>query len=195
MPERLELGPCTAIRHDGDPERWAVLLPGMMYPTRAPVLWFARETAMGLGYTALEVLGEPIEHADRLGWTRECAEKAIAEARSARVVVIGKSLASLLAGEISERGLPAAWLTPPLTEPPMIEALAAVHSPALLLGGTADPMWKRDAIPDNSRLDVVEVPGVDHALQITGDPAASLDALRQMTAALTAWLGRFELPS
>src|SRR5436190_23809171 len=117
MPERIDLGACTAIRHDGSPDRYAVLLPGMVYPTRAPVLWFAREAAMALGYSALEVLGEPVEQADKLGWERDCAERAIAEAGSARVVVIGKSLASLLAAEISARNLPAAWLTPPMTEP------------------------------------------------------------------------------
>jgi hypothetical protein len=190
MAERIDLGPCTAIRHDGNPERCAVLLPGMAYPTRAPVLWFAREAALALGYSALEVLGEPVEHADKLGWERDCAERAIAEAGSARVVVIGKSLASLLAGEMSDRNLPAAWLTPPLTVPSMIEALSRVRNPTLLLGGAVDAMWKADAIPDNPVLQVVELLDVDHALQVAGDPVASLDALRQMIEALTAWLQR-----
>ena len=189
MAERIDLGPCTAIRHDGNPERCA-LLPGMAYPTRAPVLWFAREAALALGYSALEVLGEPVEHADKLGWERDCAERAIAEAGSARVVVIGKSLASLLAGEMSDRNLPAAWLTPPLTVPSMIEALSRVRNPTLLLGGAVDAMWKADAIPDNPVLQVVELLDVDHALQVAGDPVASLDALRQMIEALTAWLQR-----
>lgn len=188
MPERIDLGPCTAIRHDVSPGRYAVLLPGMVYPTRAPVLWFAREAAMALGYSVLEVLGEPVEHTDMLGWERDCAESAVAEAGSARIIVIGKSLASLLAGEISDRNLPAAWLTPPLNEPSMIDGLTRVRSPTLVLGGTADAMWKADAIPDNPALHVVELAGVDHALQVAGDPAASLDALRQMTEALTGWL-------
>ena len=192
MSERIDLGPCNAIRHDGSPERCAVLLPGMVYPTRAPVLWFAREAAMALGYSALEILGEPVEHADKLGWVRDCSERATAEAGSARVVVIGKSLASLLAAEVSDRNLPAAWLTPPLTEPSMIDALGCVRNPTLLLGGTADPMWKADAIPDNPALQVVELPGVDHALQVAGDPGASLDALHQMTEALTGWLQRVQ---
>lgn len=190
MAQRIDLGPCLAIRHDGSAERCAVLLPGMVYPTRAPVLWFAREAALGLGYSALEVLGEPVEHADHLGWERACAEKAIAQVGSARVVVIGKSLASLLAGEISDRGLPAAWLTPPLTEPSMIDALHRVRTPTLLLGGTADAMWQAEAIPDNPALRVVELPGVDHALQVPGDVGASLDALRHMTEALSRWLQR-----
>jgi pimeloyl-ACP methyl ester carboxylesterase len=188
MAERIDLGPCAAIRHDGSPERYVVLLPGMIYPTRAPVLWFAREAAMALGYSALEVLGEPVDHDDMLGWERDCAERAIAEAGSASVVVIGKSLASLLAAEISDRDLPAAWLTPPLSESSMIDALTRVRTPTLLLGGTADPMWRAVDIPDNPALELVELPDVDHALQVAGDPIVSLAALGQMTRALTGWL-------
>jgi hypothetical protein len=58
--ERVDLGPCRAIRREGDAERVAVLLPGQSYPIRAPVLWFAREAAMSRGWRALEVLGEPV---------------------------------------------------------------------------------------------------------------------------------------
>jgi hypothetical protein len=190
VPERIDLGPCSAIRHDGSPEQYAVLLPGLVYPTRAPVLWFAREAVMALGYSAIEVLGEPVEHPDKLGWERDCAARAIDEAGSAHVVVIGKSLACLLAAEISGRNLPAAWLTPPLTERSMLDGLTRVREPTLLLGGTADPMWKANAIPENPAFEIAELPGVDHALQVAGDPGASLDALRQMTEALTDWLQR-----
>jgi hypothetical protein len=190
MAERIDLGPGSTILHDGSPEPYAVILPGMVYPTRAPVRWFAREAAMALGDSALEVLGESVERADELGWERDCAQWAIAEAGSARVVVIGKSLASLLAADISDRDLSAAWLTAPLTEPSTIDLLNGVRSPTLLLGGTADPMWNANVIPDNPALEVVELPGVDYALQVAGDPVASLDALRQMTEAMTSWLRR-----
>ena len=77
MPERIELGPGTAIRHGGDPNRCAVLLPGQVYPTRAPVLWFAREAVMAEGWSALELLGEPASHPDPLGLERECTERAL----------------------------------------------------------------------------------------------------------------------
>lgn len=205
--ERIDLGPCTAIRHDGGATRCVVLLPGFGYPTRGPVLWFAREVAMALGYSAIEVLGEPIEHAAAdppgqadyadhraapIAWLRDCAERALEAAGSAEVVVIGKSLSSMLAAEISDQRLPAAWLTPPLSYPAMAEALGRVRNRALLLGGTADPLWKRDAIPDNPDFEIAEVPGVDHALQVPGDPGGSLDALRQMAQALHGWLQRLE---
>ena len=195
MPERIDLGPCAAIRHGPDQDRCAVLLPGMVYPTRAPVLWFAREALIAEGWGALEVLGEPRERPDPVGWERECAERALAAAGSNRVLVVGKSLASLLAGLVSDRGLEAVWLTPALTEDSLVKDLARVRPPTLLLGGTADSMWRRDAIPDNPALEVIEVPGADHALQVPGDISASLDALRQMVDGIRSWLGARARPA
>jgi len=143
---------------------------------------------MAEGWGALETLGLPAMYPDALGWERECAERALAVAGSDEVLVVGKSLASLLAGLVGERALPAVWLTPVLTEASVVEALARVEQPTLLIGGTADPLWKADAIPANPMIEVVELAGVDHALQAPGDLDASLDALRQMTERLRGWL-------
>ncbi|MGN6169087.1 MAG: hypothetical protein ACTHQQ_13095 [Solirubrobacteraceae bacterium] len=184
MPERVDLGPCAALRHDGDPARCVVLLPGMVYPTRAPVLWFARETALAHGWSALEVLGEPAEHKDPVEWERAGAEAALAAAGSEQVLVIGKSLATLLAGHVSDLDLPAVWLTPPLTEPVVGEGLARARRTTIVMGGSADDLWRRDAIPANPAVEVIELPGFDHALQVPGDPVASLDALRRVVEAV-----------
>jgi hypothetical protein len=184
MPERVDLGPCHAVRHGGDPERCAVLLPGMVYPTRAPVLWFAREAAMSQGWSALEVLGEPGDHPEPVAWERECAERALEAAGQGRLLVIGKSLASFLSGLVSDRGLPAVWLTPALDRQEVIDGLARARQRTLLVGGTADSMWVREAIPSNPALEVVELSGVDHALQVEGDVPASLDALRTIVQAV-----------
>jgi hypothetical protein len=186
MPKPVDLGPCTALRHAGDRSRCAILLPGQFYPTRAPVLWFAREAAVAQGWSALEVLGEAGTRPDALAWERECAERALDEAGDARVLVIGKSLASFLAGEISDRGIAAAWLTPLLTEESVIEGLSRARRPTLVAGGTADPLWRRETIPDNTALEVLEVPDADHSLQVPDDPLASLEALRRLVDAVGA---------
>jgi hypothetical protein len=156
----------------------------MVYPTRAPVLWFAREAVMARGWSALEVLGEPGDHSEPVVWERDCAEAALEAVGADRVLVIGKSLASFLAGLVSDRGLPAAWLTPALDRQEVVDGLARAQQRTLILGGTADSMWVREAIPSTPALEVVELPGVDHALQVAGDVAASLDALRTMVHAL-----------
>ena len=195
MPERLDLGAGQAIRHDGDPSRCVVLLPGQFYPTRAPALWFAREAAGAQGWSAIEVLGEPGLYPDPLAWERECAERALAAAGDASVVVIGKSLASLLAEYVVERELPAVWLTPLLTEATVLEPLARAMRPTLLVGGTGDDLWDAKAIPDNPVIEVLELEDVDHALQIPGQPAASLECLRRMTEAVERLLSSVHAPA
>jgi hypothetical protein len=189
MTERVDLGPCAALRHDGDPARCAVLLPGMVYPTRAPVLWFAREAVLAHGWSALEVLGEPGEHPDPIEWQRSAAEAAFAAAESERVLVIGKSLATLLAGHVADLDLPAVWLTPALTESTVGEGLARARRATIVIGGSADDFWRPDAIPQNPALEVIELPGLDHALQVPGDPVRSLGALRQVVDAVGRMVG------
>jgi hypothetical protein len=188
--ERVDLGPCRAIRHEGDADRVAVLLPGQFYPTRAPALWFAREAAMARGWSALEVLGEPGEREDPLTWERWCAERVIEAASPARVLVIGKSLASLLAVEISDHDLPAVWLTPLLNEPSVIAGLARARRPALLVGGSADPTWRPNALPRERDIELAELPGADHALEVPGDPVTSLMGLGQMIEAIMRFADR-----
>lgn len=185
MPARIDLGACPALRHDGDPARCAVVLPGMVYPTRAPVLWFAREAALARGWSAIEVLGEPGDHPDPVAWQRAAAEAALAEAGSGRVLVIGKSLATLLAGLVGDRDLPAVWLTPALTQSAVGEGLARARRPTIVLGGSADDFWQPDAIPNNPAIEVIELPGLDHALQVPGDPVASVDPLRHVVEAVS----------
>jgi len=165
-----------------------VLLPGREYPTRAPALWFAREAALAQGWSAIEVLGEPGLQDDPLGWERERAERALALAGAGRPVVIGKSLASFLSDLVNERDLPAVWLTPVLTEPVVTRGLARAARPTLLVGGTADSVWDATAIPSNPMLEVLEIDGVDHSLQVPGQPSASLDALNQMIRAVQRFL-------
>jgi hypothetical protein len=177
MPERIDLGTCTAIRHEGDPARCAVVLPGMFYPTRAPVIWFAREAALAQGWSALEVLGEPGEHPEPVAWQSAAADAAFDAAGSAQVLVIGKSLATLLAGAVADRDLPAVWLTPALTEAAVGDGLARARRPTVVMGGTADDFWRREAIPDNPALEIIELPGLDHLLQVPGDPLASIEPL------------------
>jgi predicted alpha/beta-hydrolase family hydrolase len=179
--ERIDLGPGQGLRHDGDPDRCAVLLPGQFYPTRAPALWFAREAVLARGWSALELLGEPGEHDDPLGWERGRAERALEQTGAAHMLVIGKSMASLLAHEIVARELPAVWLTPLLNERPVLDALAQARRPTLLASGDADPAWRIDQLPANPAIEVLELPGVDHAVQVPGDPLVSIDALRRLT--------------
>jgi len=178
-----------AAIHRPDAPRRVVLLPGARYPTRAPLLWFAREVAIARGFGVLEVLDEPPAGEDPFAWIHDRAQRALDHQPTELDVVIGKSLSSDVAGLAADRELPAIWLTPLLDRPGIVAALARTTRPTLLVGGTADPTWLPNAIPDNVMLDRLQLDGLDHGLQLLGDPQASLNALRKVVKKVDRFLG------
>jgi hypothetical protein len=189
---RVDLGPCAALLHENDADRCVVVLPGMQYSTQAPLLWFAREAAARRGFSVLEVLDSLPEGDEPFRWARDRARRALDRVEADEVVVVGKSLASGAAGIVADRMLPAVWLTPLLDRTPVVEDLSRAPRPALLIGGSADGTWKPDALADHGLLEVVHLDGLDHSLQRPGDPMASLDALRVVTARVDRFLGELD---
>jgi hypothetical protein len=186
---RIDLGPCAGLLHENDPARCVVVLPGMQYTTQAPLLWFAREVAAARGWSALEVLDSLPDGDDPFAWARDRARRALDRAGADEVVVIGKSLASAAAGLVADRVLPAVWLTPLLDRARVVDDLSRAGRPALLVGGSEDPVWVPDALADSGLLQIVQLDGVDHSLQRPGHPGASLDALRAVAARIDEFLG------
>jgi hypothetical protein len=191
----LDLNPGEAVLHEGDPARCAVVLPGVRYFSQAPLLWFAREAAQARGWSVLELSERAPGDREPFEWMRERAASALDAASSAEtVVVIGKSLGSAAAPLVAERGLPAVWLTPLLVRPGVVSALASSRGRALLVGSAADPTWSDGQLPGGGSVSVLEFEGLDHSLQVEGDPLASLDVLRQVTGRIGDFLesvGRF----
>jgi hypothetical protein len=176
------------IRHEGDPTRCVVLLPGVRYFSQAPLLWFAREAAQARGWSAVEVDERAPGDEEPFAWMRDQAARALEATDADLVVVVAKSLGSAAAPLVSERGLSAVWLTPLLIRPDVVDALAAAPAPALAIGSRDDPTWGEGELPDNAALEVLDLPGLDHSLQIEGDPLASIDVLRTVTERIGAFL-------
>ena len=174
------------IRHEGDPSRCAVILPGVRYFSQAPLLWFAREAAQAGGWSVVEVDERAPADVEPFAWMREQAKRALDAASDAELrVVIGKSLGSAAAPLV--RG-PAVWLTPLLTQGEIVEALRTTEAPTLLVGSPDDPTWGEGAVPGKAALEVLELHGLDHSLQVSGDPRASLDVLARVTERVGAFL-------
>jgi predicted alpha/beta-hydrolase family hydrolase len=187
----IDLNPGEAILHEGDRGRCAVMLPGVRYFSQAPLLWFAREAAQAGGWSVLELSERAPADEEPFEWMRDRAERALDSASEAdSVVVIGKSLGSAAARLVAERAVAAVWLTPLLVRPEVVAALRAATAPALLVGSSADPTWSDGEQPGGEGIEVVELDGLDHSLQVEGDPLASLDVLRQVTERIGAFLDR-----
>jgi hypothetical protein len=185
----IDLSPGEAVLHEGDADRCVVVLPGVRYFSQAPLLWFAREAAQARGWSVLELSERAPADEEPFAWMRDRAERALDAVDAGTVVVVGKSLGSAAAPLAAERGLPAVWLTPLLIRPEVVAAISASTAPVLLVGSAADPTWANGELPGGGSIEVLELEGLDHSLQVDGDPLASLDVLRQVTERIGAFLG------
>jgi hypothetical protein len=172
--------------------RCAILLPGAWYATSAPLLHFAGAAAKARGWEVIEqreLLGR--HSGDPFEWAIEKAETALGEASGAdQVAVIGKSLASAAAGMVAAHRLPAVWLTPLLNEDRVVDDLRLASTPTLLVGSRDDDTWNATNIPDNQVIEVLELEGLDHSLEVPGDPTASLEVLKTVTERIGQFLDR-----
>jgi hypothetical protein len=103
------------------------------------------------------------------------------------VVVIAKSLGSYAATLVSERGLPAVWLTPVLTDDSVVESIAASPAPALLIGGTADPLWVPEAA-DATGKQTLTIPDGSHSLRVPGPLRRYAEVLAMVGTAMEEFL-------
>jgi hypothetical protein len=182
-------------RSDGDPQRVAVILPGGYYTPAGPLLHFARAVLCRHGWTVQELWWDPQE------WPGEWAERADRvceyatwaldrESAAGRTLLVGKSLGTFATEVAADRGLPAIWLTPLLTEARVAAALArATSAPTLLVGGTDDSLWDGE-VAKRSGAEVLEIPAADHVMETGANPVDSVDILRQVVVAMDVFVGR-----
>lgn len=167
------------------------MLPGRLYTPAAPLLHYARAVLAHRGWTVQEVWWRdlPGDFAVLFDWVVEQTAAALARETAGQVLLVGKSMGSFSAGLAAERGLPAIWLTPVLSEPAVRDAIRRGSAPCLLVGGTADSLWHGDAARQ-SGAEVLEFPDADHNLEHADDPMGSVDILGHVTMALDRFVTR-----
>ncbi|MFD9687721.1 alpha/beta hydrolase [Kitasatospora sp. NPDC059088] len=186
--------PSLPTRIDGDPDRVALVVPGVGYSPARPLLHFASSVLARHGWTVQELWWRiPEAFAEftteqRIAWVERQVGAAVDAEGGACRLLVGKSLGSLAAGLAADRALPAAWLTPVLTLDHVARALGRVTAPTLLIGGSADRLWDR-SVADATGHQVLELPAADHGLELPDDPTGSIDLLRTAVARLDTFIG------
>ena len=160
----VDLGVCHGYEYDGDPARTAVILPGRML-AGMPVNAFAQQGLTQAGWRVVQVWDEYLDpELDAREWVHERLAAAVRHAPEARqLLVAGKSMGTLAAADAADHGWPAIWLTPLLNNDEIVVALRRSTAPALLIGGTADPVWNGRVAHEITN-DVLELEGADHGL-------------------------------
>jgi pimeloyl-ACP methyl ester carboxylesterase len=169
-------------------QRIAVLAPGANYPTSAPLLFYARLAVERRGGEVRPVTWRLPEGVDDNRHRIDVIRGQVAEALGDdNALIIGKSLGSIAAELAAERALPAIWLTPLLTVPEVVNAIAAAAHPPLLIGGDADRLWDA-ATARRLSPHVLEIPGADHALHVPGPVSATTAVAGRVADALEAFI-------
>jgi len=173
--------------------RSAIVAPGGGYGADGPLLMYARLAVERRGGLVRPIVWELSRGSDfsrqrlRVASQVESAVEEMTAAAGAAPVVIGKSLGSLAAPLVADRGLAAVWFTPLLTDEPTVAALGRAAGPCLLVGGTADRFWDGQAAR-SLPAEVVEVDGADHGMFVPGRLAASAAVLGQVITAVEDFL-------
>jgi hypothetical protein len=185
----------------GLPTRWepigesrglAVIAPGRAYSPSAPLLELARQSLLQHGFTVQQIWWDTttrIAGDDPEQWVRRHVEEAVAHERADHIVIVGKSLGTRAASYAAERGLDAIWMTPPLVEPALAEAIAANAGRQLLVGGLADDLWDAGVARElaDAGCDVLEVADADHGMG-TADAVRSAEIHLEVARAVDAFL-------
>ncbi|TFB86200.1 hypothetical protein E3O44_12115 [Cryobacterium algoricola] len=169
----------------------AVLLPGVGYPVKGPILYWCGQMLAQSGW-----------HVQAVEWTinddarsdpQPFVEKAVAEAfdaapSSSRRLVVAKSFGCFALPWARRNGIPGVWLTPVLTDAGVRTALAEAPVTDMAIGGTADALWLPASIAE-TRANVMSVPRANHSLAIPGDWRGSLTAQSAVFDGIASHLG------
>ena len=168
-----------------------LVLPGAGYGQQAPLLWWTRSIVEQHG---AEVLApgwtvDAAAKADPLGFVEHQVERALDGRRPD--LVVAKSFGSFALPWAVRHAVDGVWLTPVLTDPAVVAALAAAGAGSIAVGGSADALWVPSAV-GTTRAELHTVVGADHALEVRGDwrrssrlQADVLDLVERRVAALT----------
>jgi hypothetical protein len=184
--ELVDLGPCRALRVSVTEDRWAVVVPGSRGTALSAPTWYPYASFAAAGWSGVLVLDQ-FEGDDEAAWATDRFEAAIASVPAgARTAVIAKSLSSLLAPLVADRGLPPVWLTPLLRQREIADGIARSQAPKLIVAGTQDDLYDH-AVAVTLGAELLELEGADHGLQLDGRPLESLELMRTVVERVTAF--------
>lgn len=149
------------------PEHRALVVPGRAYSVDMPLLHWSCHALVSAGWWVQVIRWQPPDDAGR-SFVDEAVRDVVGSEPPG--LVLGKSLGTYAARWAGRTGTPGIWLTPLVTDASLVEDLRG--GLGLLVGGSADPSWDGEAAASTG-LEVLEVAGADHGLEVASDWRAS----------------------
>lgn len=199
--------PNTFFGQEGRAEGLAIVLPGIAYTVRMPVLYYPTLYLLWKGMDVLWVeydyVKRNVHELARPEWRRRFGEDVgaayragLAQRRYPRIVLVGKSLGTmamrdLLFWEPSDRdpllsSARCAWLTPLLKDEGIREQISRRARRSFVVIGTADPQYDPELLAScglREGEEAIVIPDADHSLEREGDVSASIRNVEQIVRA------------
>lgn len=190
----------TYRRHDPEVNKLAILFPGQSYPVQAPLFWYLSELALLEGYDVLSLeygfqrMHHTLESVESLvSEVEERLEAFLAEHPYRHISTVAKSLGTVVASQLD--ALLGSFNPDAIYLTPLPRAIKAIErAPRMLVVvGDQDPLFRSDDVAKIEYLPKVElllVPGADHALEISGSISQSIQVLETVTTRCHRFLSR-----
>lgn len=172
--------------------RAALLAPGGNYGPDGPLLMFGGTAALQRGAELHPVDWGTLDSSlsdDDLNRKVEAAVTLVLDSLGAAAapLLIGKSLGTRAAAVAADRGVPAIWFTPLLTQRGVVAGLRRATAPFLLAGGTADDWWD-SRVARSLTPHVAEIDGANHCMFVPGPLKESAAVLGEVSTAVERFL-------
>ncbi|MCA9912567.1 MAG: hypothetical protein KC496_04445 [Anaerolineae bacterium] len=169
--------------HSQESDLLLVLLPGVGYLVSHTILHLMSILGLNLGYDVLQIpygfqVAQDDFELDQIPLIRKECQQTLSEALERgyqSVVLVGKSLGTLLAASLSQEFSQIEKLI--LLTPVMDSTSMTGSIPTLALIGTADNAYNPDNVQNSATLNWRVFEGLDHGLMVPGDVQASLKVL------------------
>lgn len=151
----------TFFRHN-DSNHLVVIYPGMAYLVQHPLLYYPTQLCLArscevlwVQYNYRHAVFQSLSSDEQHRWlahdTITALEAGIAQRPYRQITLIGKSLGTVALGHVlasphAPRVTASVWLTPILTDAQVVAQMMHISHPALLVTGTADPVYEAGAL-------------------------------------------------
>ena len=204
----FSLIPYTRFRNQNPNENLCIMLPGLGYNTQRPLFHYATGLCVEQNIDVLHVnyrfakndQFKKLPESEQTQWMYEDVKATVEEVLKGtdyeHCFLLSKSIGSIpMAIEWSKRNFIrnafGIWLTPLLKQDLVYEALLHTELPSLCVIGDQDHHYIEERVKilkKNELLSTVTVPNSDHSLEIKGDIAASIDALKMVMECVQAFI-------
>ena len=199
--------PATFFRQEQKSVHLVVLYPGMGYTVRSPLLYYPTQLCLAYGcdvlwveYNYRQSTFQATSEDEQQQWLATdsliALQAGLAQHCYGEVTLMGKSLGTLAIGHIlasqqMQEPTASIWLTPILTNSVAVSHMQLIHHRALIVTGTADPVYDALALQQvqvatGAKGLVIEQ--ADHLLEIETDIEQTIAIHQEIVSAIKALL-------